>query len=146
MNYTITLARPITAADRVTITIAGFSIATYTRRLDILPGDLSDDGVVNNKDVKGVRNQFKHKGGTTSTIFGDILGDGTVDAKDNKAEGRLVGKKLPKLGGKVPKAELARALARRHRHQTSGQFSQKTLVPAAEFAETTERSAVITTV
>ena len=38
MNYTITLARPITTADRVTITIGGHLIVTYARRIDILPG------------------------------------------------------------------------------------------------------------
>ncbi len=70
--------------------------------------------MVNSKDVKGVHNQFKHKGGAMPTIFGDILGDGTVDARDNKAEGRLADTKLPKLGGKVHKAVLARVLARHH--------------------------------
>ena len=45
-TYTITFARPIKKADRVTITIAGPGIATYTRRLDVLPGDFHDKGVV----------------------------------------------------------------------------------------------------
>ena len=114
MLYTLSLAQPITKPDRVTITIGNADIIAYTRRLDVLPGDLTDDGVVNQKDVKGVHNQFKHKGGATPTIFGDILGDGTVDANDNKAEGKLVGNKLPKLAGSAPAAVLARALARQH--------------------------------
>jgi hypothetical protein len=112
--YTFTLARPIVKADRITITIDGTSLVTYTRRLDVLPGDTSDDGVVNRKDITGIRNQFKRTGGATPTIFGDILGDGAVDARDSKAESRLVGEKLPKLGGKIPKAVLARVLARGH--------------------------------
>ncbi len=34
-------------ADRVTITIGNGEIITYTRRLDVLPGDVNDDGAVN---------------------------------------------------------------------------------------------------
>ena len=49
-NYVITLAQPINTADRVTITIASPTIATYTRRLDVLPGDVNDDGAVNTTD------------------------------------------------------------------------------------------------
>ena len=49
-NYVITLTRPINTADRVTFTIASPAIATYTRRLDVLPGDVNDDGAVNTTD------------------------------------------------------------------------------------------------
>jgi hypothetical protein len=38
-NYTITLSQPISAADRVTLTIGNASITPFTRRLDVLPGD-----------------------------------------------------------------------------------------------------------
>ena len=49
-SYTITLAHPISTADRVTIAIAGGNIVPpYTRRLDVLPGDLNDDGSVNSQ-------------------------------------------------------------------------------------------------
>ncbi len=37
MNYTITLAQPITKADRVTITISGQGIVTFAGRMDVLP-------------------------------------------------------------------------------------------------------------
>ena len=57
-SYTITLAQPIDKADRVTITIGSASIATFTRRLDVLPGDFNDDGVVNSQDLVGVRNEM----------------------------------------------------------------------------------------
>ena len=57
-SYTITLAQPITKADRVTITIGNATIATFTRRLDVLPGDFNDDGVVNSQDLVGVRNEW----------------------------------------------------------------------------------------
>ena len=78
----ITLARPINKADRITITIAGPAIAGFTRRLDVLPGDVNDDGVVNNKDVTEERKESHSKGGAGPTIFGDILGNGTVNATD----------------------------------------------------------------
>ena len=50
-TYTITLAKAINVADRVTVTIANAEIATYTRRLDVLPGDANDDGYVNSTDA-----------------------------------------------------------------------------------------------
>ena len=52
-TYTINFAQPINAADRVTITIANASIATYTRRIDVLPGDFNDDGLVTSIDMTG---------------------------------------------------------------------------------------------
>ncbi len=42
-SYTITLAQPINAADRVTVTIGNADVNTFTRRLDVLPGDFNDD-------------------------------------------------------------------------------------------------------
>ena len=62
-NYTITLARRIKVADRVTITITAPNFVTYIRRLDVLPGDFDDNGVVNNKDVKGVSNELHQTDG-----------------------------------------------------------------------------------
>ncbi len=82
MNYTITLARPIVEADRVTITIGNATIATFTRELDVLPGDFNDDGAVNAQDMVGVRNELLQIDGATPTIFGDINGDGVVNATD----------------------------------------------------------------
>ena len=114
-TYIITLARPITVADRVTITIASpgsTGIATYTRRLDVLPGDFNDDGVVNQADVIGVRNEVK--GVTAPTLFGDIVGDVAIDASDLSAVKKHNGTRLPKLRGNHPQAVLARALARQH--------------------------------
>jgi hypothetical protein len=116
-SYTITLARPISSADRLTITIGGSDVAAFSRRLDVLPGDFNDDGVVNSKDVIAVRNEFKGKGGAKPTIFGDVLGDGTVDANDFKAEKRFVGTRLPstgKPGHKSRRASRARVLVHQH--------------------------------
>ena len=96
-NYTITFAQAITAADRVTVTIGNAAITTYTRRIDVLPGDANDDGVVNAQDLVVVRNDFALLGATYN-IFDDINGDGTVDISDTNLVGRFIGKKLPPLG------------------------------------------------
>ena len=93
-NYTITFAQAITTADRVTVTIGNAGIATYTRRLDVLPGDVNDDGVVNAQDLVLVRNDFTSFGAVYN-IFDDINGDGDVDINDTNLVGRFVGKQLP---------------------------------------------------
>jgi len=78
-SYTINLAQPINTADRVTITIGNDLIAPFTRRLDVLPGDVNDDGIVNSLDLGVVRNQIV--GITPETIWADL--DGTVDNEGN---------------------------------------------------------------
>ena len=88
-SYTITLAQPINAADRVTITIGNTLIASFTRRLDVLPGDVNDDGVVNVQDMVAIRNQMLGLLGAVPTIFGDINGDGKVDILDYTAVRKL---------------------------------------------------------
>jgi hypothetical protein len=115
--YDIVFFQPIDKPDRVTIAISGPEIVTYTRRLDVLPGDFFDTGVVTNKDITAIHNEATGKNGAQPTIFGEILGDGTVTASDYKAVKRFSGTKLPKLhktGGKPTRAVLVRALARRH--------------------------------
>jgi Dockerin type I domain len=119
--YDIKFAQPIEKADRVTITIAGPEIVTYTRRFDVLPGDFNDNGVVNNQDITAIHNEWKQKHGAQTTIFGEILGDGTVNASDYKAVTKRNGTRLPKLPktrGK-PKAILVRELVKQH-HDISG--------------------------
>ncbi len=96
-SYTITLAQPINAADRVTITIGNATIATFTRRLDVLPGDVNDDGVVNVQDMVLIRNQMLGLLGALPTIFGDINGDGKVDILDYTAVRKLIGTTLPRI-------------------------------------------------
>jgi hypothetical protein len=82
-TYTITLAQPINLADRVTLTVGNASIATFTRRLDVLPGDVNDDGVVNSQDAVIVRNAYQGLGAVTiPLIILDVNGDGVVDATD----------------------------------------------------------------
>jgi hypothetical protein len=113
----VTFARPIESADRVTITIAASDIATFTRRIDVLPGDFVDNGVVSSNDASAIKNEWKRKHGATPTIFGEILGDGTVDARDYDAARKFAGTRLPKLTksrGKPPKVVLPRVVVSEH--------------------------------
>src|SRR5262249_30733510 len=78
-RYVLTLARPMDVPDRVTIRIDSLAFASYTRRLDVLPGDVNDDGVVNSQDAVIVRNQVYGLGTVTIPLgFLDIDGDGNV--------------------------------------------------------------------
>jgi Bacterial Ig domain/Dockerin type I domain len=94
-NYVITLSQPINAADRVTMTISNANIATFTRRLDVLPGDFNDDGVVNAQDATLVRNEYLGLAGAMPLVTGDITGDGIVDVNDYNTVRRLIGTRLP---------------------------------------------------
>ncbi len=94
-TYVLTLAQPINAADRVTLTIGNANIATFTRRLDVLPGDFNDDGVVNMQDAILVRNEYLGFSAASPTIFGDIDGNGVVDVNDYNAIRRRLGTHLP---------------------------------------------------
>lgn len=96
-SYTITLAQPINVVDRVTITIVNPGVSIFNHRLDILPGDVNDDGVVNAQDLVLVRNQMLGFMGATPTIFGDINGDGKVDINDYIAVRKAIGTQLPPL-------------------------------------------------
>jgi hypothetical protein len=94
-SYTIILGQPINAADRVTITIVNPGVSLFNRRLDVVPGDFNDDGVVNGQDMVGVRNEIL--GITSVTIFGDINGDGKLDIDDYNAVRRRIGTTLPPI-------------------------------------------------
>ena len=94
LTYTITLAVPIDVADRITVTIGNDSIATFTRELDVLPGDVNDDGIVNAVDVALERNAFLY--GFPNDFY-DITGDGTPTITDYNAVRRKVNSKLPPL-------------------------------------------------
>jgi hypothetical protein len=94
-SYILTLAQPINTADRLTITIGNATIASFTRRLDVLPGDFNDDGVVNSQDLVGIRNEWMGINGAVPTLIGDINGDGVVDIKDINAVRAKIGTVLP---------------------------------------------------
>ena len=79
----------------MTITIAGPTLATFTRRLDVLPGDLNDDGVVNAQDGVDIRNEILGINGAVPTTFGDINGDGVVNNTDYNLVRARIGTALP---------------------------------------------------
>ena len=101
---------------RVTVTIANSQIASYTRRLDILPGDVNDDGMVNRTDGNLI---LKHE--TPAHAYRasfDLNGDHTVNSGDIKLDRARVGTKLPRLrtpaetrGRKAAVASRARSAA-----------------------------------
>ena len=92
-SYTITLAQPISAADRVTLTVGNASIASFTRRLDILPGDVNDDGMVDFNDLVVLARDFNQSGATPAQ--GDLTGDGMVNFDDLVVLARGFGQSLP---------------------------------------------------
>ena len=94
-SYTITLAQPINNADRVTITIAKATIVGFTRRLDILPGDVNDNGAVNTTDgLLILHNQTPAH--AYQTIY-DMNGDGAVTMTDFNLYRPKIGTVLPPL-------------------------------------------------
>ena len=93
-SYTITLAQPIDAADRVTITIENQLIADFTRRLDVLPGDVNDDAVVNAQDMVLIRNAILKIGDPLMIGWADFDGNGVVDMNDFTVARRKLGSRL----------------------------------------------------
>jgi Dockerin type I domain len=96
ITYAIILSKPIDQADRVTLHITSPALPEFTRRLDVLPGDVNDNGVVNSQDAIIVRNQVYGLGPVSIPLtYLDINGDGTVDANDFNLVRQRNGKKLP---------------------------------------------------
>ncbi len=91
----ITFAKAITTADRVTITIGNSEIINYTRRLDVLPGDVNDDGGVNTTD--GVLILNNETPAHPYNVFDDLNGDGAVTTADFTLDRSRIGTVLPKL-------------------------------------------------
>jgi len=77
--------------DRVTLTVSNSRLASYNRRLDVLPGDVNDDGLVNSADQLVVSRQI----GAAYVVLYDIDGTGTVTITDVNLIKARVGKKLP---------------------------------------------------
>jgi hypothetical protein len=94
-SYTIMLGRAIEGPDRVMISISSPVIISFTRRLDVLPGDMNDDGIVNSQDAVLIRNQIISYLGAMPTLFGDINGDGVVDLTDYTVTRNRLGTHLP---------------------------------------------------
>ncbi len=95
-NYVITLADPIDAADRITFTIRSPTVASFTRQLDVLPGDVNDDGIVTLQDALAVRNDYLGFAPVTIPVaFLELNGDGVVDVNDYNVVRRFIGAQLP---------------------------------------------------
>ena len=89
--YTLTLAKPITAPDRLTLTVGNAGVNSYSASFSVLPGDVSGDGAVNASDMALVKNAI----GGTYNQTDDIDGSSAVDASDYTAVRQRVGTKLP---------------------------------------------------
>ncbi len=94
-SYTITLARSIDAADRLTITIVNPGISLFNRRLDVLPGDVNDDGVVNAQDMVLIRNAIQKPADPLMIGWFDVNGSGKVDTLDYSVARKKLGSHLP---------------------------------------------------
>ena len=95
-TVTLTLARAIVNADKVTVTINNSQVTGWTRRLDVLPGDVNDDGIVNTTDATTVRNYYT--AGIKplfALIYLDIDGSGTANVSDYNFILTRNGKRLP---------------------------------------------------
>jgi hypothetical protein len=88
--YTITLAKPITAPDRLTLAIGNAGVTSYSASFSVLPGDVNGDGAVNASDTVLARNAM-----TTGSVFADINGDGAVTITDYNLVRSLIGTTLP---------------------------------------------------
>ena len=92
-TVTITLAKSVAAADLLTLTIGNDHIITYKRRIDILPGDVNDDRVVNTTDGVLVLNQTTPA--HTYNLNNDMNGDGVVTTADFTLYRPAIGSTLP---------------------------------------------------
>jgi hypothetical protein len=89
-TYTLTLAQPIGAPDRLTVTLGNASVTTDTVDFSVLPGDISGDGVVNASDLVLARNAIG-----SANAAADINGDNAVTAADYSLVGQRIGNRLP---------------------------------------------------
>ena len=91
-----TAANGIVDADRVTVAIGNGQLASYTRRLDVLPGDVNDDLAINSLDAAIVKNYYLVGIIPTQALtFLDTDGNGIIDVNDYNLITTRVGKKLP---------------------------------------------------
>ena len=60
-TYSIMFAHPIEKADRVTLTVTIPDTERFAGRLNVLPGDVNGDGVVNSTDLSTIRKEWRGK-------------------------------------------------------------------------------------
>jgi hypothetical protein len=91
-SWTINLSSGgLVNADRVTVSVGSSSVASWNRRLDVLPGDVNDDATVTSVDQLLVSRQLP----LTYIKFYDIDGNGLLTAIDFSLIKSRIGKKLP---------------------------------------------------
>jgi hypothetical protein len=93
--YTISLAHPVTNADRLTIKLNLAGLVTPTFEMDVLPGDVNDDGVVNASDIVLIRNAFQKTGDPLMIGWCDVDGDGVITVTDLALARKKLGSGLP---------------------------------------------------
>lgn len=111
-NYTITLAQPITGPERLTLTIGNAGITTFTRELDVLPGDLSDDGMVGFADLLTLAQNYGASNADWTS--GDLNGDGSVNFNDLLTLAQNYGGTIPVSTALVRKTAAGSLRARVH--------------------------------
>jgi hypothetical protein len=115
--YTITLARPIDKADRVTVLIEIPQSTPFSGTLNVLPGDVNGDGVVNSKDLAAIHKWANVYFGPPAVVYQDITGDGKANGRDYLAVKDRLGTMLPPP---LPKAKrLDAVLDRARSHSTT---------------------------
>ena len=77
-------------ADKVTVAVSSGSVATYSKRLDVLPGDVNDDGLVSSLDQMLVSRQIS----VGYLVMYDVDGDGTLTSNDVTQVKSRIGNKL----------------------------------------------------
>ena len=91
-TWTINLAGTgLANADKVTVTVGNSNLASYSKRLDVLPGDVNDDGLVSSVDQllvsRGLTGQY--------IVFYDVDGSGTLTSADVNTIKTRIGNRLP---------------------------------------------------
>jgi len=91
-TWTINLAGTgLANPDKVTVTVGNSNLASYSKRLDVLPGDVNDDGLVSVADQMLVSRQLTGQ----YIVFYDIDGTGTLTSDDVSKIKARIGNKLP---------------------------------------------------
>ena len=111
---TITLARPIDKADRVTVLINIRQGSPFSGTLDVLPGDVNGDGQVNSKDLAAIHNWRNVYFGSPSVLYQDITGDGKANGSDYLAVKHFLGTTLPPPLAKAKRLDSVLDRARPH--------------------------------
>jgi hypothetical protein len=91
-----TFAKPITGPDILTITLFFDGIIVGgPAKLDVLPGDVNDDGAVNSTDGVAILRSFTSA--QPYNIFDDLNGDGSVNMADFNVYRPQIGTVLPSV-------------------------------------------------